>query len=98
MKDSDQISALQRLLTYAKSHRPRVIKATVYSVTNKLFDIAPEILIGMAIDVVVSGEKSFVASFGITDSWHQILVLGILTLLIWGGESLFEYLLLINWR
>jgi ATP-binding cassette subfamily B protein len=91
-------SALSRLLNYAKSHRPRVIRASIYSVTNKLFDVAPEILIGMAIDVVVSGERSFVAGFGITDSWHQILVLGVLTLLIWGGESLFEYLLLISWR
>ncbi|NQZ02744.1 MAG: ABC transporter ATP-binding protein [Bdellovibrionales bacterium] len=95
---NDKSSALSRLLKYAKTHRPRVIWAAICSVTNKLFDIAPEILIGMAIDVVVSGEKSFVAGFGITDPWHQILVLGVLTLLIWGGESLFEYLLLINWR
>jgi len=65
---------------------------------NKLFDVMPEILIGMAIDVVVRQRQSFVADLGIADPFHQILFLGVITILVWAFESLFEFLLLVLWR
>ena len=91
-------SALARLVRYARGYRRRIIAATSCSVINKLFDIAPEILIGIAIDVVVNQENSFVAQLGFVSPTQQITVLAILTLLIWVGESIFEYLYLILWR
>nr|WP_295708479.1 ABC transporter ATP-binding protein [uncultured Halomonas sp.] len=72
--------------------------ATACSVINKLFDIAPEILIGVAIDVVVNQEQSFVASLGFETPQQQITMLAVLTFVIWAGESLFEYLFQILWR
>ena len=90
--------ALVRLLRYAKGYRRRIIAATVCSVINKLFDIAPEILIGVAIDVVVNQEQSFVASLGFETPQQQITMLAVLTFFIWAGESLFEYLFQILWR
>jgi len=89
---------LLRLLHYARAYRPRMLLAGACSALNKLFDIAPEILIGVAIDVVVRRQESFVAHIGITDPTQQIYLLGALTLLIWVGESLFEYFYLILWR
>lgn len=89
---------LIRLLKYAKGERMAVLWASFCSVVNKLFDIAPEILIGVAIDVVVRQESSFVAELGVVDPKHQILLLGLLTFLIWAGESLFEYFHLVSWR
>ena len=91
-------AALLRLLRYARGHRTRILLASVCSVVNKLFDIAPEILIGVAIDVVVSREDSFVARLGLVDPVQQIYVLGLLTFLVWVGESVFEYLYLVLWR
>ncbi|MEE3118059.1 MAG: ABC transporter ATP-binding protein, partial [Pseudomonadota bacterium] len=61
-------------------------------------DIAPEILIGVAIDVVVNQEQSFVAGLGFETAREQITILAILTFFIWAGESLFEYLFQILWR
>jgi ATP-binding cassette subfamily B protein len=90
--------ALKRLLRYARGYRRRIILASACSVLNKLFDVMPEILIGIAIDVVVRQEDSFVSALGITDPRLQILLLGGLTLVIWVSESLFEYLYLILWR
>ncbi|MEO0424716.1 MAG: ABC transporter ATP-binding protein [Pseudomonadota bacterium] len=90
--------ALRRLLTYARSYRRRITLASLCSVVNKLFDVAPEILIGIAIDVVVRQQDSFVAAIGITDARAQMLLLAGLTLAIWAGESLFEYLYLVLWR
>ncbi len=91
-------TALFQLLFHMKSHRLQVFLATLCSVINKLFDIMPEILIGMAIDVVVRGKESFLSQWGIHEPWQQILVLGGLTFFIWVGESIFEYLYMILWR
>ncbi len=90
--------ALKRLLRYARGYRRRIVLASACSVLNKLFDVMPEILIGIAIDVVVRQEDSFVAALGITEPRLQIALLGGLTLIIWMSESLFEYLYLILWR
>ncbi|UYG06693.1 ABC transporter ATP-binding protein [Halomonas sp. M4R1S46] len=95
---ASSFQALGRLLRYARGYRRRIIAASVCSILNKLFDIAPEILIGVAIDVVVNQEESFVAGLGFTTAQQQILVLGGLTFFIWVGESLFEYLFQILWR
>lgn len=65
---------------------------------NKLFDVAPEILIGIAIDVVVRGQASFVAGFGVTDPLQQVYLLGALTLAIWVFESVFEFAYIVLWR
>ncbi|MFZ6845112.1 ABC transporter ATP-binding protein [Undibacterium sp. RuTC16W] len=94
---------LKKLLSYAQSYRRDFRLATLYSVLNKFFDVLPEVLIGVAVDIVVNGDKSFLAKkvlggFGITDTWHQLLLLGVLNVVIWGGESWFEYLLSLKWR
>ena len=95
---SQSFQALVRLLRYAKGYRRRIAAATLCSIINKLFDIAPEILIGVAIDVVVNQENSFVARLGFESPQEQITILAVLTFFIWAGESLFEYLYQILWR
>lgn len=94
---------LTRLYRYGQAHRGDIRLATLFSVLNKVFDILPEVLIGAAVDVVVRGEESFLAQellagLGIRDTWSQLLTLGALNVLIWGGESLFEYLYQLWWR
>lgn len=89
---------LTQVLSYGKGHKRQAIWASLCSIINKLFDIAPEILIGIAIDVVISQEDSFVAGLGITDPKQQLLLLAVMTFFIWAGESLFQYLYLRGWR
>ncbi|MCE8016266.1 ABC transporter ATP-binding protein [Halomonas sp. MCCC 1A17488] len=95
---ANSFQALVRLLRYARGYRRRIVAATICSVINKIFDIAPEILIGVAIDVVVNQERSFVARVGFETAQQQIVVLAVLTFFIWAGESIFEYLYKILWR
>ncbi len=90
--------SLVRLLRYARPWRGRIILAVFYSTLNKLFDIAPEILIGVAVDVVVKREESFVAQLGFETPQSQIAALGVATFLIWAFESLTEYLYSVEWR
>ncbi|MFD2263569.1 ABC transporter ATP-binding protein [Lacibacterium aquatile] len=91
-------SPLFRLFRYARPHRGKIAWAMFCSFTNKICDIAPEVLIGVAVDVVVRGEKSYLGQMGFTAAFDQMALLGILTFLIWGGESLFEYLYETAWR
>ncbi|SDS51446.1 ATP-binding cassette, subfamily B [Halopseudomonas xinjiangensis] len=95
---TSSFAALGRLLRYARGYRRQIITASLCSLINKLFDIAPEILIGVAIDVVVNQEQSFVARLGFETAQEQIAVLAVLTFFIWAGESLFEYLYQVLWR
>lgn len=95
---SSSFQALGRLLRYAQGYRRTISGAIACSVINKLFDIAPELLIGVAIDVVVNQETSFVAQLGFESPRAQIMMLGVLTFVIWAGESLFEYLYQLMWR
>jgi ATP-binding cassette subfamily B protein len=95
---SSSASVLMRLLRYAGAYRNRIRLASLCSVLNKLFDVMPEILIGMAIDVVVRQEHSFLANFGILEPFNQMLFLGVLTIVVWAFESLFQFFLQILWR
>jgi ATP-binding cassette subfamily B protein len=89
---------LRRLYGYASAYRRNAVLGTVYSVLNKIFDVLPELLIGVAIDVVVNREDSFIARFGIVDPMDQLVALTGITIAIWVLESLFEYLLALKWR
>ncbi|MCF3642666.1 ABC transporter ATP-binding protein/permease [Rhizobium sp. TRM95111] len=86
------------LFSLVSDERGRVVRAIASSIINKIFDVMPEILIGIALDIVVRGRDSFVAQLGITDPVQQLTLLGIATFFIWFGESLFEYFYQILWR
>ena len=88
----------KRFLKYAKPWKWQIIKSSIYSIINKLFDIAPEILLGAAVDLVVRRENSFIANLGFDSIGSQIAILGIITFLIWAFESIFQYLYSISWR
>ena len=81
-----------------KDHRKTIRLASICSVTNKFWDLMPPLLIGLAVDVVVLREGSFLASLGYTDPWNQLILLSVLTFAIWGLESLFEYFYAVLWR
>ena len=89
---------LKRLITHMSSHRKTVWLASTCSVVNRLFDLAPPVLIGAAVDVVVRGEDSVISSIGIVNVHQQLWFLAAITFLIWGFESLFQYLYGVLWR
>ena len=92
------MSPLSRLLIHLAPQRRLVGIAVACSLLNKLFDLAPPALIGLAVDVVVRGQQSLLANVGISSTAHQLWFLAGLTLLVWSAESLFEYLYGVLWR
>jgi len=95
---SSSPSPLSRLLRYAGPFRRQVRQAVACSILNKLFDLAPPVLIGAAVDTVVEQESSLLASWGVVDIEAQLGVLAIATVVIWGLESVFEYAYGVLWR
>ena len=95
---SERSHPLLRLLGHLKEYRWQVWLASFCSIMNKFWDLAPPILIGMAIDVVTYREDSLLADFGYPDPYDQFLILVALTVIIWVLESLFEYWFGVLWR
>ena len=92
------IKSFGELIRYIKPWRAKARFAALCSTLNKIFDIAPEVLIGVAVDLVVEKENSFVASLGFGSIESQVLFLGLITFIIWALESLFQYIYSIQWR
>lgn len=93
------LQQLKRLFRYAHGFRGRIYKASTFSVLNKIFDLAPPVLIGLAVDTVVKAEQSWIAqSLHINDRFDQLLIIALGTIIIWVFESFFEYLFAIEWR
>ena len=90
--------ALSRLLLHLRPYRRRVWLAASCSVINKIFDLAPPVLIGLAVDVVVQQDTSWLANLGATTVPTQLTVLAGLSFIVWTAESLFEYLYGVLWR
>ena len=95
---TNKIHSLRRLLAYGKHYRGQTWQAIIWSIFNKLCDVAPEILIGIAVDVVVKKQDSFIASWGIRDIEQQLILLTVVTVIVWVLESLSQYIYTNLWR
>lgn len=90
---------LRDLWRHASTQRPKVIFATVMSVVNKACDVMPELLIGVAVDVVVNDGQSFVGRItGVEDRYTQLLIVAAVTVVVWLGESASQYVAHVAWR
>jgi ATP-binding cassette, subfamily B, bacterial len=89
---------LLRLLRYGRPHWRTIQIASLCSILNKFFDLAPPVLIGMAVDAVSQPQKSVIAQWGIVDIRQQLVIICGLSVVIWGLESAFEYAYARLWR
>ncbi len=90
---------LRDIWRHASRRRPRIVFAAVMSVINKACDIMPELLIGVAVDVVVNEGESMVGRItGLEDRFDQLLVLAAVTVVVWLAESGSQYVAHVTWR
>ncbi len=97
-KTFKQAEPLQQLIKYGANYKLSSNQAIIASIANKLFDIAPEVLIGAAVDVVVRQKQSFLAGLGFPEVSQQLFLLTGVTVVIWGLESLSQYFASRLWR
>ena len=98
LPDSKHLPPLRRLLKYGRAYRSQIRLAAACSILNKLFDLAPPALIGAAVDIVVEKQNSLIAKLGITNVFQQLVALSVISAIIWGLESAFEYAYARLWR
>ena len=77
--DCREPAPLIRLLVHLRPYRQRVWLAASCSVINKIFDLAPPVLIGLAVDVVVQQDTSWLARLGASGVTTQLIVLAALS-------------------
>ena len=80
-----------------RPYRTQVRKAIFYSFFNQIMDLAPPLLIGLAVDLVVKKQDSALSVIH-SDPWIQLWILAALTFIVWGLESLYEYYYQKEWR
>ena len=98
MINSKSNKPIIRLLSNLKSQKRLIYSAITCSTLNKFFDLAPPVLIGISVDVVVRKENSWLGSLGFNTVQDQLIALAFISFLIWSAESFFEYLYGLMWR
>ncbi len=92
------MKALIKLLYYARPYKWYFVKASIFSLLNKVFDVLPEIILGVAVNVA-SGTPTFLQQYlGITSLVWQLVLLSILVFIVWTAESIFEYAQITLWK
>ena len=83
---------MYRLFSYLDSYRRKLWTAITDSVINKLFDLMPPFLTAWFIDSVSGKTPAWISSWtGYSDTWSVLIFLAILTFVIFGFESFFEW-------
>ncbi|WP_375430986.1 ABC transporter ATP-binding protein [uncultured Friedmanniella sp.] len=90
---------LRALWRHHRRHRPRVVAAVAATTVNTAADVAPELLLGVAVDIVVRGADSFASSlFGIESRFGQLVAVAVINVVVWVIESATDYLAAVLWR
>ena len=83
---------MYRLFQYLDRYRQRLWLAVSSSVSNKVLDLMPPFLTAWLIDSVSGRIPVWIESgLGYSEPWSIVVMLTIATLLIFGGESFFEW-------
>ena len=102
---------LARLFAYGRARRGQVRRGLFYSVVNRVLDIAPPLLIGLAVDVVTNavllaqwegsaadGPPPASSLAWVGDGPAQLWFVVGLSIVVWVLESLFDYVNKLTWR
>ncbi|MGI8459869.1 MAG: ABC transporter ATP-binding protein [Propionibacteriaceae bacterium] len=73
--------------------------AVLATTANTAADVAPELLLGVAVDIVVRGGDSFASGvLGIESRFGQLVAVAVLNVVVWVIESATDYLAAVLWR
>jgi ATP-binding cassette subfamily B protein len=76
-----------------------VVAAVAATTVNTAADVLPELLLGVAVDVVVRGSDSFAATlFGVQDRFSQLVIVAAVNVAVWVIESITDYAASLLWR
>lgn len=84
---------MRRLFRYILLYKTRFYSACTFSVVNKLLDLMPPLLVAWMIDIVSGKTPIWIGEgLGIAGAWEGAVFIAVLIFVIFGLESLFEWL------
>jgi len=98
MRSANIQNPIVRLYLNLRDERKLLFFAFLSSIINRILDLAPPVIIGLAVDIVVKEQNSWIGSFGIKDVPFQLVFLAFASGIVWSGESFFQYLYSVLWR
>ena len=75
MRSKNNQNPIIRLYLNLIEERRLLIFAFLSSIINKILDLAPPVIIGLAVDIVVKEQNSWIAGFGIKEVPAQLIFL-----------------------
>ena len=87
-----------RLAFSEPKFRKSMLWATTGTFLFKLFDVIPEIILGLMIDVAIRQEQSFLFQYHFAANRSSVFILGALALLTWLLGILFQFLSSMQWK
>lgn len=82
-----------RMLRYLGRYKQNVWTASIASVTNKVFDLMPPFLTAWMIDTISGNVPAWIPRWtGLEDLWSIVIFIAVLTFVIFGIESFFEWM------
>ncbi|MCI5080480.1 MAG: ABC transporter ATP-binding protein/permease [Saprospiraceae bacterium] len=84
---------MRRLFSYLDHYRTQLWFASSTTVVHKLFDLMPPFLTAWIIDTVSDNPPAWISQYtGLTELWDMVIFIIVLTIFIFFGESLTEWL------
>lgn len=89
-----QLSAtpLKRLFTYIRPYRLRFWLSVFYSAMNKIFDLAPPVMVAIAVDIALGNPLPVIDSLTGGSMVNAAVLMGVVTIIIFAAESIFQWL------
>ena len=89
MRSKNNQNPIIRLYLNLIEERRLLFFAFFSSIINKILDLAPPVIIGLAVDIVVKEQNSWIAGLGIKEVPAQLIFLAFASGIVWSGESYF---------
>ena len=83
---------MARLFGYLRPMRTRLVLAVLASIVNKVLDLAPPLLVAWLVDVCAGKPPGWIAEIAGAELPRQVVSVAILTVVVFGFESLFQWL------
>ncbi len=87
-----------KLLFYELKFRNSILKASISTFLFKLFDIIPEIIFGLILDLAIRKKNSLLFQFHFFENTWNIFLLGLFAFLIFLLGAIFQYLSSKQWK
>jgi len=90
---------MRRLFRYLRRYRRALSFSSLASITNKILDLMPPLLVGWIIDNLTGHPPGWLSAwFGVDSLWGGALFLSLAIIVIFGFESFFEWLYQIGFK